>query len=403
MNLILDFSFLAYRTLYSCTMENKYFLSKPDEKKIFIMKLHRDLIYLLDKFNPYHVSICLDSKRNWRKSIYNEYKMSREKNREENDRIDFNEYFKLVDEYISWLDKNSTIDFFRIDTFEADDLIYIVNQLLINQGESSVIVTSDKDIFQLVGCNGITYTSIYKPISAKQVLFINDHIKERMDREIDSMTNNGDFPMGILDTMESDEDNQYVKLKNWASENSVEIEIVEPNKILFDKIFHKEGSDEIGDITEGLVLEKKFTRRITNDIIKKFDESNFVWTTLISGLKSNNYKPIWMNTLQEKLNLSDDQCLQIEKNLDTKIKLIELNLENYPDEQIQILMNYQMINKIDESYQFIDSFPFEKFKRLPSDSENRLHLDFFGEELKPRESVIKIESSGWDMSEFELE
>lgn len=388
MNLIIDFSFLAYRTVYTCINDNKYFLSKPEEQRIFVMKLHQDLLALLDRFNCYSVNICLDSKRNWRTKIYNDYKMSREKNRDDNDKIDFKEFYRLIDVYIEWLSKNTEINIFKIDTFEADDLIYIVNNLLKKNNESSIIITADKDLYQLIGVDGITYTAIYKPIANKNVLYVNTDINDKMKNEINILTDDGDFPMGIInDSYES----SFLKLKNWCDKNAIEVEIVEPMKVLFDKIFHKETSDELGDITEGLVLEKKFTRRITKKVIEMLDDMNFTWNNLVNNLKNSLYKNVWLDILKDKLKLDNEQTDKVLENFDIKVQLVELNLKNYPEEQIQILKNYQMV-----VYDFVSGYPFKRYISIDRDSKNKLHFDIFGAELKEKEPLIKIQSAGWD-------
>jgi hypothetical protein len=127
------------------------------QKSVFVLfklrSLYKDLPVILNKdfniltnlyfFNKiYFIS---DSKTNWRKSIFVEYKGKRKKN----ENINWNEVYEIFDNF-----KNSIVkenyNFYQIDNLEGDDIIsYVVNETN-KKGESNLIIANDSDLFQLV-------------------------------------------------------------------------------------------------------------------------------------------------------------------------------------------------------------------------------------------------------------
>lgn len=95
--------------------------------------------------------VCCDSKNNWRKEVYPEYKANRKKSRGK-DKHDWVEIFKLIDETKKDLRDNFPYAVLEIDRAEADDLIGALTEHatrpLLGDGKVA-IVSADKDFIQL--------------------------------------------------------------------------------------------------------------------------------------------------------------------------------------------------------------------------------------------------------------
>lgn len=108
--------------------------------------LSNSLFYLLDKFNGnVGFILCFDNKT-WRKSYYNLYKA----HREYDDAINWEAYFKFVEDYCEKITSLHSIKVSKIEGGEADDLLYLWSKKLNNSGYDCVIISEDKDLLQLV-------------------------------------------------------------------------------------------------------------------------------------------------------------------------------------------------------------------------------------------------------------
>lgn len=104
----------------------------------------------MEKFRGYSVAAALDSKtETFRKKTYSEYKA----NRKEVD-PDLKSQFPLIEPMLAALD----IPIFAADGFEADDVIASI--VMQHKDDDVVIISSDKDLMQLVGGKTLMYDSM---------------------------------------------------------------------------------------------------------------------------------------------------------------------------------------------------------------------------------------------------
>lgn len=154
MILILDLNHIAYRSLYAAQKDIidvgwQYF------KHI----MFNQIFSLATKFEATKIILAVDSKENWRKKFYPEYKGQRKENREENTAINWNEFFNAFQEFVN--DVKSYFPFYvlQIKYLEADDIAAIITKNF--QNEPKIIVTSDNDYIQLLKYNNV---KIYDPM-----------------------------------------------------------------------------------------------------------------------------------------------------------------------------------------------------------------------------------------------
>jgi hypothetical protein len=128
------------------------------QKSVFILyklrSLYTDLPIILEKdfntiTNLYYFSniyFISDSRRNWRKSFYDNYKGSRKKN----ENIDWDTVYEIFNKFKYSLKGKKNCHVYQIDNLEGDDLIaYIINKTN-RHGYSNLIIGNDSDLFQMI-------------------------------------------------------------------------------------------------------------------------------------------------------------------------------------------------------------------------------------------------------------
>ncbi|HIK66842.1 MAG TPA: hypothetical protein EYF95_02590 [Flavobacteriales bacterium] len=116
------------------------------------------------QFREYDASgfvICCDSKLNWRKESFPEYKGNRKKKKAD-DTTDWTSLYAFLDEMIKDLRENFPYKVIQVDRAEADDIIAVLNEhVAVNP---TLIISSDKDFLQLHKYEGVVQ---YSPLMKK--------------------------------------------------------------------------------------------------------------------------------------------------------------------------------------------------------------------------------------------
>ncbi|OQA92668.1 MAG: DNA polymerase I [Elusimicrobia bacterium ADurb.Bin231] len=100
------------------------------------------LLKIIKENNPDKIAVCFDSpKKTFRHNIYSDYKAKRKKTDEA-----LKSQFALVKEVLCAMN----IKYFEMEGYEADDILATIAEKSSTLGENVTIVTSDKDVLQLV-------------------------------------------------------------------------------------------------------------------------------------------------------------------------------------------------------------------------------------------------------------
>jgi len=102
------------------------------------------LMRILKTYNPQHMVICFDQKSQFRKQLYNDYKIDREQMRD-----DLKIQIPIIKDLIGVMG----IRMAELPGYEADDLIGMLAKWGETQGADVVIISPDKDMSQLVNDN----------------------------------------------------------------------------------------------------------------------------------------------------------------------------------------------------------------------------------------------------------
>lgn len=153
----LDISGLLHLKLYAIESNEE-----PITLETLRSNLLRSIFYINNKFkNEYgQMIICKDSKNNWRKQLFPNYKIKRKESREADDR-DWQAIFKYFDTILDEVKENIPIPVIEVEELEADDLIALCSRL-IKKDEKHIILSSDKDMMQLLVYPNITQWSLVK-------------------------------------------------------------------------------------------------------------------------------------------------------------------------------------------------------------------------------------------------
>lgn len=142
--LIIDGNFLLQKNI-SSLWKNKILYSE------LYNILEKDFNTLTRLFNFRKIYFVSDSTSNWRKDFYPEYKGTRKKDEE----IDWKFIYQEYNELKTAISSKKMVDLLQIDRMEGDDLIAFLVDNLNKKGQSTLIVTSDSDIYEKVSYDGL--------------------------------------------------------------------------------------------------------------------------------------------------------------------------------------------------------------------------------------------------------
>jgi len=137
---LIDGNSIAYRAFYALPED---LATKSGQVTNAVFGFTRMLIRLLKDFHPDGIAVAWDvSRKTFRTEAYPEYKAQREKAPDH-----FRSQLPLMDEVLQALQINQL----RMEGFEADDIIASLTRNAVEDGWKVLIVTGDRDAFQLVG------------------------------------------------------------------------------------------------------------------------------------------------------------------------------------------------------------------------------------------------------------
>ena len=137
---LIDGNSIAYRAFYALPED---LATKSGQVTNAVFGFTRMLIRLLKDFHPDGIAVAWDvSRQTFRTETYPEYKAQREKAPDH-----FRSQLPLIDEVLQSLQ----IRQLRMEGYEADDLIATLTKNAVEGGWEVLIVTGDRDAFQLVG------------------------------------------------------------------------------------------------------------------------------------------------------------------------------------------------------------------------------------------------------------
>ena len=142
--ILIDLSQILFASA-SMSMKN----GKSDINIIRHMTLNSLKKYRTEHFDEYgELVICCDGKHSWRREFFPQYKAMRKSGRESSS-VKWSEIFEMFNQLKEEIKENFPYRVIHVDTAEADDIIGTLVLRGREEGEKTLIVSSDKDFIQL--------------------------------------------------------------------------------------------------------------------------------------------------------------------------------------------------------------------------------------------------------------
>ena len=236
--LIIDGHNFFFRSLWSCFRQSSKvkILSTQKDIDMYEKKMMIDFCSIVKNVSPIVNDIVfIKDSHSWRKELLleHEYKGNRKKTQDDIDMLGFS---AAINNFTDTLN-NFGIKVSHADRSEGDDLIYAWSNYLFDSGKSSLILSTDKDLNQLIKCVNDVHIIQYSPVANK--LYVskesNDIIKNISGRKDIQMENLFDELFSI--SIENDPFEKFISGMN--------IEEVYSEEIRFVKIIGGDVSDNI--------------------------------------------------------------------------------------------------------------------------------------------------------------
>lgn len=305
-------------SMISLAIDGNYILNR----NVFSLQKDRLLYGLLQDTLESHINkystwfpfdniyLISDSKSNWRKNIYPEYKSKRTKSGD----IDWDFVYSVYNEYKENIPKR--IKLLEVDRVEGDDWFKYLADYHNKKEESLLVISNDGDLTQLM-----RYGKNYMNIMVNENSMTNKvFLPEGYQNWMYNFNSNIPIP-GLFDDTGSLQLNLYKFIKNLIDERS--IESVNPNNVIFKKIISGDKSDNIitiwgkKDINGTLRgIGEKGSQKMYEKYVEYFGEVNRFDEECIDRI---------VDLVIETKKLKSDEFSKIKNNANLNNNLVNLN------------------------------------------------------------------------------
>jgi 5'-3' exonuclease len=285
--------------------------------------LHKSLENTINNYRKWYpfanVYLVSDSKeKSWRKKLTTSYKATRKKDSD----IDWTFVYGAYGEFKDSM--KGLVKVLEAPHVEGDDWISFLVNKANNEGRSTIIVSNDYDIKQIVsyGLDPLFINIMTNEMYNKEKLFLPKNYQIFLNKvsklpsdDIFSLNDNTDFLL-LLD--------KFI--------NKYEINEINPIESLMVKIISGDTSDNIGSVWSIIKNGKKRgigskgAQSIYDEYILEFGELNLSDPDLYENIA---------DLICEKKKLSKTQIESIVENIKDNMKLIDLRMHNLPEEIVE--------------------------------------------------------------------
>lgn len=308
-------------------IDGNYILSKNTftlhKNNLLFGALHKSLEYTINNYRKWYpfanVYLVSDSKeKSWRKQLTTTYKATRKKDSD----IDWNFVYGAYGEFKDSM--KGIIKVLEAPHVEGDDWISYLVTKANKEGRSTIIVSNDYDIKQIVNYG-------------LDPLFVNIMTNEMYNREKLFLPKNYQIFLNKVSKLPSDDifnlnDNTDFLSLMERFISKYEVNEIDPIESLMVKIISGDISDNIGSVWSQTKNGKKRgigskgAQGIYDEYLLEFGEINLSDPDLYENIA---------DLICEKKKLSKTQIESIVENIKGNMKLIDLRLHNLPDEILQ--------------------------------------------------------------------
>ena len=312
-------------------IDGNYILSKNTftlhKNNLLFGALHKSLENTVNNYRKWYpfanVYLVSDSKeKSWRKQLTTNYKATRKKDSD----IDWTFVYGAYGEFKDSM--KGLVKVLEAPHVEGDDWISFLVNKANNEGRSTIIVSNDYDIKQIVNYG-------------LEPLFINIMTNEMYNKEKLFLPKNYQIFLNKVSKLPSDDifslnDNTDFLLLLDKFINKYEINEINPIESLMVKIISGDTSDNIGSVWSVVKNGKKRgigakgAQSIYDEYILEFGEINLGDPDLYENIA---------DLICEKKKLSKTQIESIVENIKDNMKLIDLRMHNLPGEIVEKMEN----------------------------------------------------------------
>ncbi len=328
----------------------KKYLEKKEEQEIFIRKVATDFVSTIKKFDGVSSVIFTKDSSSWRKEKYGTYKANRHK---DEDNMNWEIFYKLMDEFMEIISESGVI-ISSIKKAEGDDLMYLWSDYCSeNEIASSIIITADADLTQVVNIKNDAYTIVYTNNSKNQKLVVPEGFMNWFQKQRSEVISSV-FAIGKSEQVGN---NGLSVITNCLG--NIEVEEIDPNLVVLTKVLCGDKSDNIPSVYQW-INKKGNVQKITNRymqptydyLIKRYDKLDILE---ILGNK------ICRNNLRgklEELTKAKIDSTEFDKKLEDNINLVYLHKSIIPT---SIIDNF---NEVAETIINNKTKTFDRYKLL---------------------------------------
>lgn len=332
-NIIIDGNYLFHRSLPIYQSEDALAglpkLTSENDKSIFARKVLTDICYTIRKVasNKINKVIFTIDGRSWRKDVKIEENEGYKSNRKKGSEINWEGFYEVMDEVGSILSKRN-VYVSRVKKAEGDDLMYLYAKKFIEAGENTIVVTGDKDIWQIVDNRDGNFTVIYMPDTRRNTLV--------MDKETKRILDEHNQPKHSVDT----EFSPYDTLIEITDKH----EVVDPVYHAFVKVFTGDGGDAVPCLftwetktKTGKTMVNKLTEnrvsRIWKEVDRKTHSGKTSWSVIFDLKKHSKYIKSVISDVSKGAN-ENDTIVELTQRMERNIQLMILHTKCIPEEVI---------------------------------------------------------------------
>ena len=271
--------------------------------------------------------VFIEDSHSWRKDLLlqREYKGNRKKIQDDIDKKGFDTVIANFTETL----RSMGVKVSQAERSEGDDLIYAWSDHLFEEGKSSLILSTDRDLNQLVKCVNDVHIIQYGPLNNK--LWVSEASNKVIEKlnERHEVTQENLFEELFVVSIENDPFTRFVE--------STTVEVVDPEKIRFAKIVGGDTSDNIYPVyyreatetTRAKGLGEKTVEKIYNQFKEKLGcEFDYHIYNQEDAIK------LLCNVIYDVAKINDENFTRrmLFENIKTNTSLVSLTSESIPDD-----------------------------------------------------------------------
>ncbi len=316
-DLIIDGNYILNKNVFTLHKNNLLFGALYKSLEISVSNYR--------KWFPFaNIYLVSDSReKSWRKKLNKDYKAHRKQNND----IDWDFVFESYIEFKNKIGYQG-IKVLESPHIEGDDWISFISNKSNSEGRSTIIVSNDYDIKQIVGynLNPLCINIMSNEMLNKQKLFLPKNYQIFLN-EVNKLDNNDIF--NLNDNVE------FIKLLNSFMEK-YEIQEVDPLESLIVKVISGDQSDNITSVWS---IIKNGRKRGIGEKGAKAVVDNYYLEFGDMSLSDPDFFENIADLICEKKKLSKTTISEIKDNILDNMKLIHLDIKSLPKEVIRRMEN----------------------------------------------------------------